>query len=96
MDDSIFRDYINEFMKNKVSTATIQHIFNKHLQVEASGWENVGIDPNDEDAKDRFCAEYALREGIIIDKDNVRLNKGLRYIAKLCLNRYAGYLYGIY
>lgn len=60
--------------------------------MEASGWENVGINPNDENVKDRFCVEYALREGIVINKDNVKLNKGMRYIAKLCLNRYVTFI----
>ncbi|KAH7705083.1 hypothetical protein AAVH_27713 [Aphelenchoides avenae] len=72
-----------------VTTTThfkLEEALRRGYKVEASGWENVGIDPDDEDAKERFRVEYALREGILVNKDNVRLNKGMRYIAKLCLN----------
>ena len=55
--------------------------------MEASGWEKNGVDPDDEEAKQAFVEAYAT-QGIHIDKENVKLNPGLRYIAKLCLNRY--------
>ncbi|KAH7696057.1 hypothetical protein AAVH_36875, partial [Aphelenchoides avenae] len=70
MDDTIFAGYIKEFMK---------------IKVEASGWEKNGVDPDDEEAKQAFIDAYA-KQGIFIDKEAVKLNPGLRYIAKLCLN----------
>lgn len=54
--------------------------------MEASGWEKNGVDPDDEEAKQAFIDAYA-KQGIFIDKEAVKLNPGLRYIAKLCLNR---------
>ncbi|KAH7722226.1 hypothetical protein AAVH_10308 [Aphelenchoides avenae] len=70
LDDTIFAGYIKEFMK---------------IKVEASGWEKNGIDPDDEEATQAFVDAYE-KEGIVIDKEAVKFNSGLRYIAKLCLN----------
>lgn len=70
MDATIFEGYIKEFMK---------------IKVEASGWEKNGVDEMDEEAKQAFVDAYAA-QGIIVEKEKVEFNPGLRYIAKLCLN----------
>lgn len=36
--------------------------------------------------KDAYIQQYYDREGILLDKDNIRVNKGLRLVAKLLLN----------
>ncbi|KYN23135.1 hypothetical protein ALC57_04438 [Trachymyrmex cornetzi] len=57
------------------------------LKQEASGWPNECV--NDE-AKERYLREYEETEGIVLDKNNIAQNPGLRSVAKLCLNSFWG------
>jgi hypothetical protein len=58
------------------------------MKIEASGWP----DWCDNDAtQDQFIMENLEMFGIEIEKENVELNPGLRFIAKLLLNSLWGY-----
>ncbi|XP_011631834.1 uncharacterized protein LOC105423675, partial [Pogonomyrmex barbatus] len=57
------------------------------LKQEASGWPS---ECNDDVAKERYLREYEATEGIILDKNNIVRNSGLRSVAKLCLNSFWG------
>ena len=58
------------------------------LKQEASGWP--GECGDDEDAKEQYLRDYAKVEGIVLDKNNISRNPGLRSVAKLCLNSFWG------
>ena len=53
------------------------------LKTEASGYP-TGCDIDDE-AKDRFIAEFERVENIRLEKQRIRVNPSLRSVAKLCL-----------
>tara|TARA_R100000951_G_scaffold115995_1_gene126051 strand:- start:3166 stop:6990 length:3825 start_codon:yes stop_codon:yes gene_type:complete len=53
------------------------------IKQEASGYPDWV--ENDED-KEKYIADYHLKQGIKMDKDKIVENPGLRAIAKLCLN----------
>ncbi|KYN10203.1 hypothetical protein ALC57_17667 [Trachymyrmex cornetzi] len=57
------------------------------LKQEASGWSNECVD---DEAKERYLREYEETEGIVLDKNNIARNPGLRSVAKLCLNSFWG------
>ncbi|XP_018370538.1 PREDICTED: uncharacterized protein LOC108766020 [Trachymyrmex cornetzi] len=57
------------------------------LKQEASGWPNEYVD---DEAKERYLREYEETEGIVLDKNNIARNPGLRSVAKLCLNSFFG------
>ncbi|XP_071581882.1 uncharacterized protein [Temnothorax nylanderi] len=57
------------------------------LKQEASGWPS---DCHDDEAKERYLREYAETEGVVLDKNNIVRNPGLRSVAKLCLNSFWG------
>ncbi|KAK4880439.1 hypothetical protein RN001_008585 [Aquatica leii] len=57
------------------------------LKQESSGWPSWCTD---DQGKDRYVTEYLEREGIALDKLNIAVNPGMRYIAKLCLNSFWG------
>ncbi|KAK4880607.1 hypothetical protein RN001_008753 [Aquatica leii] len=57
------------------------------LKQECSGWPSWCVD---DETKDRYVTEYLEREGIALDKSNISVNPGMRYIAKLCLNSFWG------
>ena len=58
------------------------------LKQEASGWPSKCQD--DEVAKERYLRDYEATEGIVLDKNNIVRNSGLRSVAKLCLNSFWG------
>ncbi|KYN14459.1 hypothetical protein ALC57_13346 [Trachymyrmex cornetzi] len=62
---------------------------NTKLKQEASGWPSECGD-NDDDAKKRYLREYEKTEGIVLDRNNITRNPGLRSVAKLCLNSFWG------
>ena len=85
---SLFKDYINTFLK---------------IKLEASGWPketccNTEVDPELTppkglcEHKRAFLDELEQKEGLVIDEKNVRKNEGLRFIAKNLLNSFWGYL----
>ena len=60
----------------------------KH-KTEASGWpQNL----NTPEAQEQFIAEFYAREGVQLDAQNMQLNPGKRFIAKLMLNSLWGKL----
>jgi len=54
------------------------------LKQEASGWPS---ECENDDAKERYLRET---EGIVLDKNNISRNLGLRSVAELCLNSFWG------
>ena len=57
------------------------------LKIEASGWpESVKT----EEEKDAFIKECWDREGVLLEKDKIKKDPGLRSLAKLCLNSFWG------
>ena len=85
---SLFKDYINTFLK---------------IKLEASGWPketccDTEVDPELTppkglcEHKRAFLDELEQKEGLAIDEKNVRKNEGLRFITKLLLNSFWGYL----
>jgi len=60
---------------------------NTFLQLkQASGWPSEC--ENDDDAKERYLREYEETEGIVLDRNNINRNSGLRSVTKLCLNSF--------
>ncbi|XP_011684671.1 PREDICTED: uncharacterized protein LOC105448010, partial [Wasmannia auropunctata] len=57
------------------------------LKQEASGWPGECVD---DEAKERYLREYEETEGIVLNRDNIARNPGLRSVAKLCLNSFWG------
>jgi hypothetical protein len=73
----IFRRYIENFLQTKY---------------EASGWPPECLDENVPEAEREqrkldFVEEARLMYGIVLKPENMQPNPGLRYLAKLCLNR---------
>ena len=60
--------------------------FLKYKQ-ESSGWPDWCVT---EEQKQQYIAEYRAKEGIQLDYDNISVNKGMRQLAKLCLNCFWG------
>jgi hypothetical protein len=58
------------------------------MKIEASGWPDWC---EDDATQDQFIMENLEMFGIEIEKENVELNPGLRFIAKLLLNSLWGY-----
>jgi G:T-mismatch repair DNA endonuclease (very short patch repair protein) len=89
--------HVNEIWRYKVSRydpATRQgglfaEYINSFLQLkqEASGWPS---ECGDDEAKERYLREYEETEGIVLDKNSIARNPGLRSVAKLCLNSFWG------
>ena len=44
----------------------------------------------DDESKEQYLREYEKTEGIVLDKNNIARNPGLRSVAKLCLNSFWG------
>ena len=71
-------------------------LFRRYIQTflksktEASGWPEECED--DDDAKQLFIREFEEREGVRLDHNNIEKNEGLRFISKLLLNSFWGYL----
>ncbi|KYQ50577.1 hypothetical protein ALC60_10335 [Trachymyrmex zeteki] len=57
------------------------------LKQEASGWPN---ECEDDEAKERYLRKYEETEGIVLDRNSIARNPGLRSVAKLCLNSFWG------
>ena len=57
------------------------------MKQEADGWPHW---VQTEEDKDRYIREYAEREGIHLEKENIKYNAGLRYLSKLMLNSFWG------
>jgi hypothetical protein len=57
------------------------------LKQESSGWPSWV--KTDEDCN-KYIDEYMQKEGIKLDENNICINKGLRSLAKLCLNSFWG------
>lgn len=58
------------------------------IKQEASGYPSW---VNTEDDKDRYIKQYLEHEGILLDKEKIIKNEGLRFLAKLMLNSFWGY-----
>ena len=57
------------------------------LKQEASGWPSECLD---DESKEQYLRKYEKTEGIVLDKNNIARNPGLRSVAKLCLNSFWG------
>ncbi|XP_055714784.1 uncharacterized protein LOC129808904, partial [Phlebotomus papatasi] len=53
------------------------------IKQEASGWPS-GVESDSD--KDNYIREFFENEGIHLDKENIRVNKGMRSLAKIMLN----------
>ena len=53
------------------------------IKIEASGYPKDVVTEEDKDA---FIETYKNKYGIELDKNNIKLNPGMRHIAKLALN----------
>ena len=66
-------------------------LFCKHINAflkvkqESLGWPEWC---KTEEDRDNYLSSYKTREGISLDRDNVKKNPSFRSLAKLCLNRY--------
>ena len=83
---SLFKNYINNFLK---------------IKMEASGWpQSICSCPQHKQLEFEILCSHNLeylkdlqkKEGIILDPLKVSKNKGLRFIAKILLNSFWGYL----
>lgn len=83
-------DKIYEVHHFKESTTTLfKDYVAKFMKIkqEASGYPSW---VKSEEDKDRYIREYFNNQGIMLDKNNIRKNEGLRAFAKLCLNNLWG------
>jgi hypothetical protein len=76
-DSNLFKGYIRKFLK---------------IKYEASGWPEECLDKEvseevREERKKKFVDEANSKYGIVLDVLEMKQNPGLRYLAKLCLNR---------
>jgi hypothetical protein len=76
-DKNLFKGYIRKFLK---------------IKYEASGWPEECLDkdvPEEvrEERKKKFVDEAKEKYDIALDAEEMKPNPGLRYLAKLCLNR---------
>ena len=86
--DTLFREYVEEFLK---------------IKLEASGWpkncqhpdypEGTPLPDSDDEEilkvkenRRKYLEDTFHQYGIRLDTEKIRYNPGLRYIAKLCLN----------
>lgn len=71
---TLFKEYMLTFLK---------------VKQEASGWSGKmldGVQVETEEQKDAWIQKYHREEGVLLEKDRVQLNPGMRAISKLCLN----------
>ena len=71
---TLFKEYMLTFLK---------------VKQEASGWSGKmlnGVQVETDEEKDAWIAKYHEEEGVLLEKDRVQLNPGMRAISKLCLN----------
>jgi hypothetical protein len=73
--DDLFKAYVHTFLK---------------IKQEASGWPawcvGTGNDDDDDEKKQQYLREYEQHQGIKLDANKIATNKGMREVAKLCLN----------
>ena len=77
---SLCREYMLSFLK---------------IKQESSGWAGKMLDGRQvesEEEKDEWIAKYHREEGVLLEKEKVISNPGLRAIAKLCMNSLWGKL----
>ena len=84
---TLFKEYIDNFLK---------------IKMEASGWpktcrceEKMNSDSSTEmicEHKRRYLQEMKKKEGISLDPARIEKNEGLRFIPKILLNSFWGYL----
>jgi hypothetical protein len=53
------------------------------IKEQASGWKG----PKTDAEKDAYIQEILDKTGVLLEKDKIEDNPGLRYVAKQCLNR---------
>ncbi|XP_078699560.1 uncharacterized protein LOC144926542 [Branchiostoma floridae x Branchiostoma belcheri] len=78
--DKLFTGYIDTFLK---------------LKQESSGWPAWVADDKLSPAErlekeNEYIQKYHEREGILLDRNNIKKNPGMRALAKLCLNSFWG------
>ncbi|XP_078576400.1 uncharacterized protein LOC144862027 [Branchiostoma floridae x Branchiostoma japonicum] len=72
----LFKEYIDMWLK---------------IKQEASGWpEWVLKAENRPAAEDEYIRKYLENEGILLDREKIKVNKGMRALAKLMLNSFWG------
>jgi hypothetical protein len=76
-DRNLFKGYIRKFLK---------------IKYEASGWPEECLDKEAteevrDERKNKFVDEAKSKYGIVLEANEMKPNPGLRYLAKLCLNR---------
>ena len=54
------------------------------IKQQAAGWTKLGCSTDEE--KEAYCRDYLENQGIELDPELVSSNKGLYFIAKICLN----------
>ena len=76
---------------DKKEKGLLGEYINKFLKVktEASGWpDNVKTD----EEREKYIDDFHRHEGVLLERDKVKKNPGLRQVAKLCLNSLWGRL----
>ena len=79
----MFSEYVNTFLK---------------LKQESSGWPSNCVPSNDqsldspeiEEARRTYVDSYFEHEGVHLNPDDIKVNKGLRAFSKYCLNSFYG------
>lgn len=83
--------YSNKIQQNKETNKS--GLFGKQVDLflkykqEASGFPN---NVKSEEEKDQYISDYYKAEGILLEKDKIKKNSGLRTVMKLCLNSFWG------
>lgn len=77
------------------SSKQSKSIFDKYIKTflktktEASGWPDSCVE---KDSQDKFVQDFLAKEDVKLDPGNMKRNDGLRFISKLLLNSFWGYL----
>ena len=70
---------------DKKEKGLLGQYINKFLKVKtgASGWpDNIKTD----EEREKYIDDFYRHEGVLLERDKVKKNPGLRQVAKLCLN----------
>jgi hypothetical protein len=104
-DSDLFKNYIREFLKVKVeSSGWPTHCRTNEFQGRLPDLTDLQLTPEQRQTVSELMANremYIVRQkevyGIDIDESKIKVNEGLRYVAKLCLNSLCKiYLYFCY
>ena len=91
---TLFKDYIKSFLKTKTEASgwPDESTMGTAALLEAEQSGNTDSKAEVLRKRSEYINEYEAREGIRLDASSIKRNEGLRFISKLLLNSFWGYL----